>query len=91
MNYNNELKPNDVHNQTLVSNVHPDNWVNPTPEPVYNMVVVGAWTLNFSSSICLRTTGRWPMERAWALSRSWSGKVRTGFSEQPLSRLMPRK
>ena len=27
--------PDDVHNQTLMANVHPVDWVNPTPEPIY--------------------------------------------------------
>jgi pyruvate/2-oxoglutarate dehydrogenase complex dihydrolipoamide dehydrogenase (E3) component len=34
----------DTHNQTLVSNVHPPDWVNPKPAPRYNLVVIGAGT-----------------------------------------------
>ena len=36
--------PEDVHNQTLVSNVHPPDWVNPKPAGRYNLVVIGAGT-----------------------------------------------
>src|SRR3989338_1430576 len=38
------VPPMDEHNQTLVSNVHPSSWVNPEPEGIYNLVVVGAGT-----------------------------------------------
>jgi len=34
----------DQHNRTLVSNVHPPDWVNPEPAPRYNLVVLGAGT-----------------------------------------------
>ncbi len=36
--------PRDEHNERLVSNVHPADWVNPEPAPVYNLVVIGAGT-----------------------------------------------
>ncbi|MEO8497138.1 MAG: FAD-containing oxidoreductase, partial [Planctomycetota bacterium] len=38
------LQPNDVHNQTLASHVHPPDWTNPTPAGRYNLVVIGAGT-----------------------------------------------
>jgi pyruvate/2-oxoglutarate dehydrogenase complex dihydrolipoamide dehydrogenase (E3) component len=38
------LLPQDEYNETLVRNVHPPGWVNPTPEPRYNLVVIGAGT-----------------------------------------------
>jgi pyruvate/2-oxoglutarate dehydrogenase complex dihydrolipoamide dehydrogenase (E3) component len=38
------ITPMDVHNQTLISYVHPSAWVNPTPAPRYNLVVIGAGT-----------------------------------------------
>ncbi|MBD1833799.1 mercuric reductase [Cyanobacteria bacterium FACHB-472] len=34
----------DEHNQTLVANVHPPDWVNPEPASRYNLVVIGAGT-----------------------------------------------
>ena len=34
----------DEHNQVLVSNIHPRDWVNPEPIPHYNLVVIGAGT-----------------------------------------------
>jgi pyruvate/2-oxoglutarate dehydrogenase complex dihydrolipoamide dehydrogenase (E3) component len=34
----------DEFNQTLVNNVHPPDWKNPTPKDVYDLVVIGAGT-----------------------------------------------
>ena len=39
-----EVLPHDLHNQTLVANVHPADWVNPVPADCYNLVVIGAGT-----------------------------------------------
>src|SRR2546428_13652048 len=36
--------PNDEHNQKLVSDVRPPDWVNPDPTGTYNIVVIGAGT-----------------------------------------------
>ncbi len=36
------ILPWDADNQTLVSNVHPTDWINPKPAPKYNLVVIGA-------------------------------------------------
>lgn len=36
------MKPDDRHNRTLIDNVHPADWVNPTPQSRYNLVVIGA-------------------------------------------------
>ena len=38
------LSPSDEHNLTLVDNVHPPNWQNPSPDGRYNLVVIGAGT-----------------------------------------------
>src|SRR5262249_26030267 len=38
------VQPYDVHNQLLVSNVHPPDWANPEPAGRYNLVVLGAGT-----------------------------------------------
>lgn len=38
------LEPWDEHNQRLAANVHPQNWVNPTPKRRYHLVVVGGGT-----------------------------------------------
>ena len=32
----------DQHNQTLLDNAHPSDWVNPEPAETYNLVVIGA-------------------------------------------------
>jgi pyruvate/2-oxoglutarate dehydrogenase complex dihydrolipoamide dehydrogenase (E3) component len=39
-----QVPPMDEYNQTLVSHVHPPNWVNPIPRPQYDLVVIGAGT-----------------------------------------------
>lgn len=36
--------PEDAYNQTLVANVRPPAWINPTPPGRYNLVVIGAGT-----------------------------------------------
>ena len=36
-----KIEPNDTHNQTHLSYVHPPDWTNPDPQPKYNMVVIG--------------------------------------------------
>lgn len=41
---NPDILPRDAHNQALVANVHPPNWVNPQPCGRYNLVVIGAGT-----------------------------------------------
>ncbi len=38
------MMPDDAYNRALVNNVHPPDWVNPTPKPRYNLVVIGAGT-----------------------------------------------
>jgi pyruvate/2-oxoglutarate dehydrogenase complex dihydrolipoamide dehydrogenase (E3) component len=38
------ILPADQFNQTLLSRVHPPDWVNPTPAPLYDLVVIGAGT-----------------------------------------------
>jgi len=44
MTNNPQVMPYDAYNITLVSNVHPEDWVNPEPAPRYNLVVIGAGT-----------------------------------------------
>jgi len=38
------LAPDDLHNRTLIGNVHPSAWINPGPHSRYNLVVIGAGT-----------------------------------------------
>jgi len=45
------VRPWDVHNQKLVSNVHPSDWRNPTPAPRYNLVVIGAGTAGLVTAV----------------------------------------
>ncbi len=44
MSYLEQLKPTDEYNQSLQSNVHSIDWVNPIPSGRYNLVVIGAGT-----------------------------------------------
>src|SRR5689334_19961102 len=44
------LQPYDLHNQLLVSNVHPPDWANPEPKDRYNLVVLGAGTAGLVSA-----------------------------------------
>jgi pyruvate/2-oxoglutarate dehydrogenase complex dihydrolipoamide dehydrogenase (E3) component len=44
------ITPLDSHNQTLVDNVHPAQWQNPTPPGRYNLVVVGAGSAGLISA-----------------------------------------
>ncbi len=39
-----QLQPHDEHNRKLEANVRPPDWVNPTPQGRYNLVVIGAGT-----------------------------------------------
>ncbi|MDA8429678.1 MAG: mercuric reductase [Geobacteraceae bacterium] len=42
--------PDDTHNQNLVANVHPLDWVNPEPAACYNLVVIGGGTAGLISA-----------------------------------------
>jgi pyruvate/2-oxoglutarate dehydrogenase complex dihydrolipoamide dehydrogenase (E3) component len=39
-----QFEPSDQYNRELAANVHPSDWVNPTPKQRYNLVVVGGGT-----------------------------------------------
>jgi pyruvate/2-oxoglutarate dehydrogenase complex dihydrolipoamide dehydrogenase (E3) component len=43
--------PLDEHNRKLLDQVHPEDWHPPSPEPVYNLVVIGAGTAGLISAI----------------------------------------
>jgi pyruvate/2-oxoglutarate dehydrogenase complex dihydrolipoamide dehydrogenase (E3) component len=45
------MLPDDEHNRTLVSHVHPADWTNPTPDGRYNLVVVGGGTAGLVSAV----------------------------------------
>ena len=49
--------PNDEHNQALVANVHPANWVNPEPTGRYNIVVIGAGTAGLITAVIAASLG----------------------------------
>ena len=49
--------PMDDHNQTLVSNVHPPDWVNPEPASRYNLVVMGAGTAGLVTAAAAASLG----------------------------------
>ncbi len=41
-NHSPQVLPLDEHNQALLKNVRPPDWLNPAPAPIYNLVVIGA-------------------------------------------------
>lgn len=45
------LEPYDEFNKSLESNVHPPDWVNPTPSGRYNLVVIGAGTAGLVTAV----------------------------------------
>lgn len=45
------ILPDDVHNRELVSLVHPPSWLNPSPAPRYNLVVIGGGTAGLVSAM----------------------------------------
>jgi pyruvate/2-oxoglutarate dehydrogenase complex dihydrolipoamide dehydrogenase (E3) component len=49
--------PNDEHNQKLVNNVHPPDWVNPDPTGTYNIVVIGAGTAGLVTAVIAAAVG----------------------------------
>jgi pyruvate/2-oxoglutarate dehydrogenase complex dihydrolipoamide dehydrogenase (E3) component len=51
------MPPMDEHNQALVNNVHPPDWVNPTPSGRYNLVVIGAGTAGLVTAIAAAGLG----------------------------------
>jgi pyruvate/2-oxoglutarate dehydrogenase complex dihydrolipoamide dehydrogenase (E3) component len=55
--WNFPLSPSDESNAALVANVHPGDWVNPEPEPLYNLVVIGAGTAGLISAIGAASLG----------------------------------
>ncbi len=42
--------PDDEYNRQLVQNAHPTDWINPTPQPRYNLVVLGAGTAGLTAA-----------------------------------------
>jgi pyruvate/2-oxoglutarate dehydrogenase complex dihydrolipoamide dehydrogenase (E3) component len=56
-NWNFEVLPHDQYNMELLNNVHPADWQNPEPQPIYNLVVVGAGTAGLISAIATAALG----------------------------------
>jgi pyruvate/2-oxoglutarate dehydrogenase complex dihydrolipoamide dehydrogenase (E3) component len=44
------VTPDDTYNRRLIENLHPPNWVNPSPSGRYNLVVIGAGTAGLVSA-----------------------------------------
>src|SRR4030095_12716882 len=51
------LLPEDEHDRELAENVHPENWVNPSPSERYNIVVLGAGTAGLITAIVSASLG----------------------------------
>jgi len=51
------MLPDDEHNQRLVANVHPSDWVNPELPGRYNMVVIGAGTAGLITAVIAASLG----------------------------------
>jgi mercury(II) reductase len=51
------VHPEDQYNQTLVSNVHPSDWVNPEPANRYHLVVIGAGTGGLVTAVASASLG----------------------------------
>ena len=45
------IEPQDEYNRTLAANVHPADWVNPTPAGRYNLAVIGAGSAGLITAI----------------------------------------
>jgi pyruvate/2-oxoglutarate dehydrogenase complex dihydrolipoamide dehydrogenase (E3) component len=45
------LLPDDVYNRTLLANVHPASWRNPTPQGRYNLVVIGGGSAGLVAAV----------------------------------------
>jgi pyruvate/2-oxoglutarate dehydrogenase complex dihydrolipoamide dehydrogenase (E3) component/uncharacterized membrane protein YdjX (TVP38/TMEM64 family) len=45
-----EVSPLDAYNEALVANVRPPDWINPEPQPRYNLVVIGGGTAGLVSA-----------------------------------------
>ena len=52
-----QVLPLDEHNRALVANVHPPDWVNPTPSGRYNLVVIGAGTAGLITALVASSLG----------------------------------
>ncbi|MBK8900680.1 MAG: mercuric reductase [Anaerolineaceae bacterium] len=46
-----EVSPYDQHNQILVSNAHPPDWQNPTPDGRYNLLVIGGGSAGLVAAV----------------------------------------
>src|SRR5919106_734718 len=46
-----EVQPLDEHNRELLAHVHPSDWRNPEPAPLYDLVVIGGGTAGLVSAV----------------------------------------
>lgn len=52
-----QVFPADEYNATLVANAHPPNWQNPTPAPLYNLVVIGGGSAGLLAAVAAAGLG----------------------------------
>ena len=50
--------PMDLDNQTLLANEHPLNWVNPRPQKIYDLIVIGAGPAGLVAATTARDKGK---------------------------------
>src|SRR5439155_6477655 len=63
------LLPRDSHNERLQANVHPPDWVNPTPAERYNLVVIGGGTAGLGTAAGAAGLGA----KVALVEREWMG------------------
>ncbi len=51
------ISPLDEHNEKLLENVHPKDRINPTPKPMYNLVIIGAGSAGLVSAAIAAALG----------------------------------
>ena len=51
------ILPYDQYNYELVANVHPLDWKNPEPAPMYNLVIIGAGTAGLVAAAIAAAVG----------------------------------
>ena len=73
-----QVSPRDRHNEMLVANVHPPEWVNPKPAARYNLVVIGAGTAGLVTALGATIVARHAGDMINELSAAIVNKIGLG-------------